>query len=502
MIEYAQHQKDAIAFQQAQPYSILAMNTGMGKTATTIGSMLVNLHQKKLDKCIFVCTKGSIGEVQNDFNKFYNYVPETLPSFDAMQNFMDGDSHIALTRYEWLKHYDPDIFLRESSKHNIGMWWDEAQKLKSASTKAHKYANALRQSCSAFHAVTATPIMTKLDDLWGVMDCVDNSVLGDFDAFCDNFYERRLVPHPKVRKRRKTCPVCHSRLTYQDGWDYCFNPCCQAIQTPNGFLPYRVKIKSIWELVEYKNIEQLSKIMQNHMFCHYPEQDIRYHMHNYELDADDWKQYKAIAKDTIANLDNDETPFATRLLHLQYLVNKSLAKRQKLYQLANTIKERGFVLYIQYYESLAQVQEVLSYIPELQVRTYTGNDSDDDRDNNKKWFQSDPKNKCLIISRAGGASLNLQVTNQLIFYDLADGFGQMSQISGRVTRLFSSYKTFHIHFILSEHTIDQYKYMCFLMYDSIIRALLNNKMIALEKPINYNNDMKAQMRKDWCWMSS
>lgn len=503
-IEYAQHQKDAIAFQQAQPYSLNCMSTGTGKSATTIGSMLVNLNEKKLDKCIFVCTKGSIGEVSNDFNKFYEFTPKQIYDGDSIKEFLEGDSTIALSRYEWLKHYDPQLMKSISQTSSIGMWWDEAQRLKNPGTKAHQYAATLRSSCSAFHAVTATPIMTKLDDLWGLMDLVDHRVLGDFDTFCNNFYDRRLVPHPsgRVRNRRKTCPTCKAPLRYNNGWDWCTNPNCRSIQTPNGFLPYRVKVKSIWDLIEYKNIDVLSKLLQNSMFCFYPDQDIRYHLHKYELDSNDWRLYKSIAKDTILKLDDSETPFATRLLKLQYTVDKSLAKRQKLYQVANAIKHMGFVLYVPFYESLEQVQEVLSYIPELEVRTYSGKDTDDDRDENKKWFQNDPVNKCLIITRAGGASLNLQVTNQMIFYGLPDGFGSMSQAIGRVVRLFSTFDMFHIHFILGEHTVDEYKYYCFLMYDEIIRALMNNKMIKLEKPINYNNDMKAQMRRDWCWMST
>lgn len=503
MIEYAQHQKDAISFQQVQPFSICALQTGTGKSAASIGSMLVNLNERKLNKCIFVCTKGSIGEVSNDFNKFYDFTPKQIYDGDSIKEFLEGDSTIALSRYEWLKHFDPQLMRQVSNQSNIGMWWDEAQKLKNTHTKAHQYAAELRPSCSAFHAVTATPIMTKLDDLWGIMDLVDHSVLGDFDVFCQNFYERRLVPHPsgRVKNRRKTCPTCKAPLFYSNGWDWCTNPACKSIQTPTGYIPYRVKVRSIWDLVEYKNIDVLSKILQNSMFCFYPEQDIRYHIHKYELDSDDWRNYKAIAKDTILKLDDEDTPFATRLIQLQYLVDRSLAKRQKLYQVANAIKHMGFVLYVPFYESLAQVQEVLGYIPELQVRTYSGKDTDDDRDENKKWFQEDSKNKCLIITAAGGASLNLQTTNQMIFYGLGNGFGAMSQAIGRVVRLFSTFKTFHIHFILGEHTVDEYKHYCFLMYDGIVRALMNNKMISLKQPINFNNDMKAQMRRDWCWLS-
>ena len=503
-IEYGQHQKDTIAFQQIQPYSICALQTGVGKTVTTIGSELVNLQTKKLDKCIFVCTKSSLPEVLNDYNKFYKFTPKQLNSEKAIDDFFQSDSSIAVTRYEWLKYFNIDKMSSYTSSNKLGMWWDEAQRLKNVNTRAHKYAKELRQYCSAFHAVTATPIMTKLDDLWGLMEVVDDSVLKDFDTFCDNFYERKLVPHPKVNRRKKTCPTCGCRLTYSNGWDYCTNPYCKSIETPMGYVPFRKKIKSIWELIEYKNIDVLSKIMRKNMFCFYPEQDIQYHVHNYGLSSDEESKYIAIAKDTIEKVDSgkDDTPFATRLIQLQYLVDRSLAKRQKLYQLANVIKEKGFVLYVPFYESLAQVEDTLKYVQDLEIRTYSGKDVDEDKDKNKAWFQKDPKNKCLIITQAGGASLNLQVTNQMIFYGLPNGFGAISQAIGRVVRLFSSFKTFHIHFLLNEHTVDKYKYVCFLMYDEIIRSLMNNKMIKLEKPINFNNDIKAEIRRDVCWRST
>ena len=52
-VEYADHQKRAIAYQQNNPYNILAMSTGTGKSVTTIGSMLMNLYTQKLNKCVF-----------------------------------------------------------------------------------------------------------------------------------------------------------------------------------------------------------------------------------------------------------------------------------------------------------------------------------------------------------------------------------------------------------------------------------------------------------------
>lgn len=505
-IEYAEHQKQAIAFQQQQPYSICAMATGVGKSVTTFGSELVNLHQGKLDKCIFVCTKASLGEVLNDYNKFYSFQPKQLNSANAVRDFFEGDSTVAVTRYEWLKHFD--LMSQLMQQHRVGMWFDEAQKIKNANTVAHKNALELRQYCSAFHAVTATPVMSKLDDLWGIFDVVDNSVLGSYDKFVENYYVRALAPHPKMSRRRKTCKCCGARLVYNNGWDYCTNPYCKAIQTPTGFIPYRVKVRSVWDLVEYKNVEQLAKRISPHMFCFFPKQDINYVLHYFDMSSETFQRYKAIAKD----IDNpkDPTPFATRLIELQYVLDRSYEKKLELWKLANKLKSKGFVLYLSLYDTegfhdttntLEQVKEVLDKVEGLDYKTYTGGDCDEDRDSNKKWFQEDCKNKCLIISRAGGASLNLQCTNQFIFYSLPDGFGSISQALGRVVRLFSAFKTFDIHVIQANQSVDAYKYMVFQMYSEIMQKLFNNNLIGLKEPMKYNDAIKSMIRQEYCWLN-
>jgi hypothetical protein len=517
VVEYGQHQKDAIAFQQVQPYSICAMATGTGKSVTTIGSELVNLKNNKLDKCIFVCTKGSIGEVVNDYNKFYSYTPEQINSTEKLKDFFEGNSKVAVTRYEWLKHFNPELMQQMTSQKRLGMWWDEAQRLKNGSrdrkqiegTQTHKMGKFLRQFCSAYHLVTATPIMTTLDDLWSLMHLVDPSVLKSYQQFSEEFYVRELAPHPRESRRRKTCPTCGCRLEYVDGWDCCQNPYCQSIQTPYGFVPFKKKVRSIWELIEYQNLDVLSKLLQQNMFCFFPDQDINYIEHRFNLSSEVENLYYSIARDLIAKEDAGiPTPFATRMIELQYLVDRSNEKKLQLHTLATKLKQKGFVLYISLYDTegtnsstttLEEVQKVLDEIPELSYRTYSGREVDEERDENKKWFQEDPANKCLIITEAGGASLNLQVTNEFVFYNLPAGFGKMSQALGRVVRLFSSFKSFNIHFLLAEHTVDVYKMVCFLMYEEIIRELMNNKLIKTSKPINFNTQMKAEMRKDLLW---
>lgn len=517
MIEFAQHQKDGISFQQVQPYSLLVMATGTGKTATTLGSELANLHTKKLDKCIFCCTKASIGEVINDYKKFFNFTPKQLNSEKAVEDFFTSDSTVAVTRYEWLKHLKPEAMRVYADKYKIGMWWDEAQKVKSTSTVAYKNAASLRPNCSAFHLVTATPIMTSLDDLWSLMTLVDPTVLSSYNDFAKNFYVRRLTPHPKVARRRMTCPVCGCKLHFQDGWDICYNPMCRATQTPNGFLPFRREVKCTWELIEWQNLDKLAELIRPYMFCFFPEQDIHYISHNFNLSYETDNYYYQIARDTINKEDNKKKfanqevePFSVRLIELQYVVDRSFEKRMELYKLANQLKEKGFILYLSLYNTegknstittLDYIKAVLDKVEGLEYRTYTGADFDDAKDANKKWFQEDAKGKCLIISQAGGASLNLQSTNEFVFYNIPWGFGAISQALGRVVRYFSKFKTFNIHFIEANDTVDEYKHKCFLMYSEVVQKLMNNKLLSTAGIVNFNTEMKAQLRKYLLWRS-
>lgn len=511
-VEYAEHQKRAIAFQQMQPYSLCCCATGTGKTVITIGSELVNLQQNKLDKCIFCCTKASIGEVLNDYKKFYDFEPIQLNSYDAIRRFFESTSTVAVTRYEWLKYFEQKYLVEQSAKHKIGIWFDEAQKVKNLNTKAHKFAAMLRRYCYAFHLVTATPVMSSLDDLYWLVTLLDPRIFGDYNQFANDFYVRILVPHPTVRRRRKTCPTCGAMLRFSEttGRDYCTNLACKSIETPQGFIPYSTKVKCLWELVEYKNLDILSQRLQKVVFCFFPKQDIQYHQHVFELKEDTEKTYFAIAKDLL-NETMKETEFTARMNELQYVVDRSYEKRAELFKLAQQLKHKGFVLYVPLYQTsgkynehntLDYVQKVLDAVPDLEYKAYTGKETDDERDENKKWFQENPKNKCLIISRAGGASLNLQVTNEFIFYSIGNGFGEMSQALGRVVRMFSSYKTFNIHFIIGEHAIDRYKYTVFLMYREIMEKLFNNQLISSNEFIKFNSQIKAEMRKDLLWRVS
>jgi ERCC4-related helicase/ribosomal protein S27AE len=351
--------------------------------------------------------------------------------------------------------------------------------------------------------------MTSLDDLWSLMYLVDPRVLGTYQQFVEEYYVQELIPHPKVKWRHKTCPHCGCSLIYNNGWDVCSNNYCNAIEVKSTqgqkstFVPYRIKVRSIWNTIDYINLDKLSRILQKYIYCYFPEQDIKYIEWLFDMSFNTDLEYYKIAKDLIEKEDaGEETPWATRLIELQYLIDRSKEKKEKLKECINSIEEKGCIIYTTFYESLNEIEEVLNNIKDIEYRTYTGEDNKGERNENKEWFIKNPKNKVLILSAAGGASLNLQVTNEFVFYNLSYGFGAMSQAMGRVIRLFSTFKEFHIHFILANNSVDIYKYKLFLMYQTIMQKLFNNKLINLEKPINFSTYTKNELRRELCWRTN
>ena len=398
MIEYAQHQLEASNFGATRPASIYAMATGTGKTVTTIATILRLLEANNTNKNLICATKASLPEIMNDFRKFYGFEPQHIYDNEQMNNFFDGQGNVGILRYEYFRKIDPLQFKARLHNSRSSLFIDEAQKLKNQSTQAHKYVKNLRTSVDYFNLMTATPLMTSLDDMHSLMYLVDPRALGDYDTFVNNYYERELVPKfPNLLKGM--CPNCRRYSTYwrfRDGLKYC--PYCGL----------RKRVQCRYETVAYKNLYDLSSRLKDYMYCYYPQQDINYVMHQTALS--NYSTYTNIAHDV---LNNNETPFATRMIELQRCTSYDVNKIKLLKTVVEQVIDTGCVIYCAFIDSVKIVQALLDSMG-IESKVISGEVSDADREHVKSWFKQDASNKVLIITSAGGASLNLQVTPHLI----------------------------------------------------------------------------------------
>lgn len=482
MVEYAPHQLECSRFCADRPATIMAMATGTGKTVTSIATMLRLTEEHKAEKNLICATKGSLPEIQNDFRNFYNYEPFIIRTNEDMETYFKGNHNVGMFRYEFFKNIPSDNFNYFLSKHKNSLFIDEAQKLKNSSTKAHKYIKSIRENIDNFHLMTATPLMTSLDDLYNLMYLVDPRVLGDYDTYVKNYYVRELAPlHAGLLKKR--CPRCRHSMFYANGLLIC--PRCQT----------KKRCKSKYDLVEYKNMDSLSDLLKNYMYCYYPKQDIRYHV--YTAPLLDSNSYVNIAHDILNDTDK-ETPYSTRLIELQHCASRDINKLKILMSVVQSVIHEGCIVYCAYLEAVALVQGLLNSMG-IENRVISGDVSDSEREEVKAWFKGDASHKALILTAAGGASLNLQVTPHFIFYETPWGSGNILQALGRVCRMFSKYKTFYIHFVCAANTIDVYKYEVTAAYKSMMDSLLNNNYLPKGQLPSFNKHLIARMRQDLCW---
>ena len=210
------------------------------------------------------------------------------------------------------------------------------------------------------------------------------------------------------------------------------------------------------------------------------------------------KAYKEKASETRAH--------SARLSDMQRYVDMSEEKRGKLREVLmskspdsdKTILEKGAIIYTRLLDVAATLEQDIN---ELGVQCYviTSKQTGKKREKIVKEFKEDSSNKIIIISEAGGESVSLQTTNELILYNIPRGPGRWAQIIGRVARMFSKYDYFNIHFITVEDSIDEYSQILLSAKKELEEELLSADTIPLKGEKVFNQLVLKKIREGLLW---
>lgn len=263
------------------------------------------------------------------------------------------------------------------------------------------------------------------------------------------------------------------------------------------------------EVVEYKNLEHLNKVLGTIMY----QYSINYNPKFQHILCKLSDEEKALYYEAGAHgLSRGGKNFAGRLPLLQTIVNGSVdkegnyshnqqlsSKEQKLIEVLNTIADRkeGAIVFTQ--SKTDTMRRFRSFPPYLRFRKcyfMTGDTNDVLRNEIRESLSV---NECLFATKVGGTSLNLQAVNNIIFYDIPWGAHEVFQNIGRITRMDSSYNVFNIYFILAEDTIDIYKYMLFQNVSTLHKAIFGNIPVAPGYMASVKRDMVLAIRNSILW---
>lgn len=483
-MELQQHQKDGSTFIATNPRGcgILAHITGSGKSITTITGMIKSYALQKIPKHIIVATVSSYPEICNDMETEFKHKLFEIQSTADFEEFMISDKVFGITKYGILKRIDPFLISEYTSTRGTSMYFDEAHQLKNSATIIQKHLQVYRKYLKGLYLITATPIMSSAEDLQGLFWLLAPKLLGSVEQFYKTFSNYRMVCYIKKGEVRNC--RCGGKLIYNGSIFECK-------RCGNSYPP-----KKQIEPISYKNQELLAKLTAPFIHSFFPPRDLRYFNINTTLDELGSHEYNTIAK---AIMSNGEEQHSARMIKLQHYLNESEAKKTILKELVKILKVHGVIIYASYHKTVEVIEDILKTHKDIEYKSITGKLNSKSRKQVRDWFREGAKNKVLIITDAGGASLNLQATNNLIFYDIPFSVGNFIQVVGRVARYFSAFKHYNIFFPIVKGTLDEYKFNYISAKKDLIDQVLQNKCLPQGLLDSYNADELRDLRSKTLW---
>ena len=196
-----------------------------------------------------------------------------------------------------------------------------------------------------------------------------------------------------------------------------------------------------------------------------------------------------------------------RLADMQLYVDLSEEKIGLLTDvILNEVDENGTKIFdkgvIVYAYNLEVVEAISKHLTSLgvQVLQITSKTSQKKRESISKEFMEDPHRKVVLFSQAGGESIDLNSTNELILYNTPRGPGKFAQTIGRICRGFGDFNYFNIREIVVDDTSDEYQQVLLSSKREVERTILNSETIPLRKNVDsFDSDELKRMRQFMLW---
>lgn len=196
-----------------------------------------------------------------------------------------------------------------------------------------------------------------------------------------------------------------------------------------------------------------------------------------------------------------------RLADMQVYVDLSNEKISLLMDVIKNVKDennikildKGVIVYI---FSLVAVEAVSKRLEQecIEYYTITSKTTQKKREQISAMFMADPHNKVVLFSQAGGESIDLNSTNELILYNTPRGPGKFSQTIGRICRGFGEFTSFNIREIIVDDTLDEFQQVLLSSKREVERTILNSETIPLRKNVDtFDMDVLKRMRAFMLW---
>jgi SNF2 family DNA or RNA helicase len=465
-----QEQNEMIDFAIKRPYAVISGQTGLGKTytAVTLATQLM-LKNKDLITVIIAPPKALMSfekELNEKLKVGYSMI-------STEKNFKNPKARFLLVSNTCLPKATA-TFGELFKKYKILGIVDESHNgLQNPKSSMYKHFMQIRRIFCVLYFLTATSCKNNIEGMYWMITLLNPRLLGTWTEFRYRYL---------VLNRKKITQTTKSRKKIQ---------------------------RTIEEIVGYKNIEQLQAILNEIIIVRQKQYNLAFSYHTTHLSDEETRDYLRASGGKMSESANDF--WSVRLRDITYVVDNvaegmpqdRVSNKEKLLLkvlLQNLKDNKPTIIYCEYVSVLERLNYLIkSFKRDLHITDtliIKGGVSMSER---KKIQELISVDRPLLITSAGGESINLQKANAIIFYDLPYDIAKIMQIIGRITRVDTKFDKQYIDIIEAFGTTDTYKRLCMEKNMKLIESLFG-KMNTLPYT-TYDNEQKfmSTLRRQLLW---
>lgn len=439
---------------------------GLGKTIESIGTMKWFVENRGARKILIICKKSIKTQWESEIRRIAGW--DKVPIFitgstkkkrlDAYKGIQESPIGILITNYH--------NFLNDSEEINKTNYdiciIDEAHCIKSREGKMNRLIGDTVCGKRTI-LLTGTPIMSRPDDIWGIVRMVAPHYFGTYDQFKARYivtefgiYGEQIIGARHLDELQERIQHFLIMRTAED----------VALDLPKRLPAKRVPCHMDATQIKMQAIVEERKARQDQK-----KKEILDTYGVNEKTMEEIEKLNELGKMYIATLQFiADDPAVFRYMRPERGMNKQL---QEMLPDAYTSSEKTdatvdivseivdadekVIVFCHFASTARMLKAQFDRIPGANTVMYTGAESDEKREQNIASFKTDPDCRVIIGTEAMAEGLNLQVARYVIHYEQADTYAQREQRIGRVRRLGSEHDCIYVIDVVSLGSFDEVK---------------------------------------------
>lgn len=345
--------------------------------------------------------------------------------------------------------------------------------LQNPKSSMFKLFTQIRKIFCILYFLTATSCKNNIEGMYWMITLLNPNLLGSWTSFRYNYL---VINHKKITQTTKNR---------------------QKVQ------------RTVDEIVGYKNVDKLQAILNEIIIVRQKQYNLEFNYHTTHLNDVETQNYLRASGGRMSEKAKDF--WSVRLRDITFVVDnvseeieqETISNKEKLLLkvlLQNIRDNKPTIIYCEYVSVLERLDYLIKAFRRdlgiIDTLIIKGGVSMNERKRIQDIISVD---RPLLITSAGGESINLQKANAIIFYDLPYDIAKIMQIIGRITRVDTEFSKQYIDIIEAFGTTDTYKRLCMEKNMKLIESLFG-KMNTLPYS-TYNNEQKfmSTLRRQLLW---